>query len=208
MPPKTTLADLALVSAATRDEWRQWLLENHETAPGIWLVYHKKGSGQPSISWAEAVEEALCFGWIDSKAVSLDAHRYKQVFTPRKPRSVWSKINKATLERLQAAGQMMPAGLRAVEVARQNGSWSAIDSAENHEVPADLAAALAADETAARNFAALSPSRRKMYLQGLLAVKRPETRARRIAAIVEEARQTPPRARKAGGAGGEASAGE
>ncbi|GAB3836720.1 YdeI/OmpD-associated family protein [Hymenobacter jeollabukensis] len=197
MPPKTTLADLPLVTAATRAEWRQWLLENHETAPGIWLVYHKKASGQPSISWSEAVEEALCFGWIDSKAVSLDAHRYKQVFTPRKPRSVWSKINKATLERLQAAGQMMPAGLRAVEVARQNGSWTAIDSSENLEVPADLAEALAANEEAGRNFAALSPSRRKMLLYRLLAAKRPETRARRVADVVEEARQTPPKPRKA-----------
>lgn len=199
MPPKNTLADLPLVPAASRAEWRQWLLENHATAQGVWLLYHKKGSGQPSISWAEAVEEALCFGWIDSKAVSLDAQRYKQVFTPRKPRSVWSKINKASLERLEAAGLMMPAGLRAVEVARQNGSWSAIDSSENLEVPADLAAALAADAEAARNFAALSPSRRKMALYQLLAAKRPETRARRIADIVEQARQTPPKVRKAVG---------
>jgi uncharacterized protein YdeI (YjbR/CyaY-like superfamily) len=196
MPTKTTLAELPLVTAATRDEWRQWLLDNHATAPGAWLVYHKKGSGQPSITWAEAVEEALCFGWIDSKAVSLDAQRYKQVFTPRKPRSVWSKINKASLERLLAAGLMMPAGLRAVEVARQNGSWSAIDSAENLEVPADLAAALAADAEAGRNFAALSPSSRKMHLQGLLAAKRPETRARRIADIVQQAAQTPPKPRR------------
>ncbi|MCC3157711.1 YdeI/OmpD-associated family protein [Hymenobacter sp. 15J16-1T3B] len=198
MPPKTVLADLPLVAAATREEWRQWLLDHHDTAAGVWLVYFKKGSGQPSITWAEAVEEALCFGWIDSKSLTIDAQRYKQVFTPRKPRSVWSKINKASLERLQAAGKMMPAGLRAVEVARQNGSWSAIDSAENLEVPADLAAALAAHETAARHFAALSPSRRKMYLQGLLAMKRPETRARRIALIVQEAALTPPKVRKPG----------
>ncbi|WP_460577204.1 YdeI/OmpD-associated family protein [Hymenobacter coalescens] len=197
---------MPLVAAANRDEWRQWLLEHHATAAGVWLVYHKKGSGRPSISWAEAVEEALCVGWIDSKTVSLDAQRYKQVFTPRKPRSVWSKINKATLERLQAAGRMLPAGLRAVEVAQQNGSWSAIDSAENLEVPADLAAALAADETAARHFAALSPSRRKMYLQGLLAVKRPETRARRIADIMQQARQTPPKTRKGGPAATDAAA--
>ncbi|RTQ53175.1 hypothetical protein EJV47_00080 [Hymenobacter gummosus] len=198
MPAKTALADLPQLPCATRAEWRRWLEEHHATAAGVWLVYHKKASGQPSISWAEAVEEALCFGWIDSKAVTIDAHRYKQVFSPRKPRSVWSKINKGYVERLLAAGLMRPAGLRAVELARQNGSWAAIDSSENLEVPADLADALAADAEAARNFAALSPSRRKMCLQNLLAAKRPETRARRIADIVQLARQTPPKGRKAG----------
>lgn len=201
MPSKNTLTDLPLVAAATRADWRQWLLENHATAPGVWLVYHKKSSGQRSITWAEAVEEALCFGWIDSKAVTIDAQRYKQVFTPRKPRSVWSRINKGYVERLEAAGLMMPAGLRAVEVAKQNGSWSAIDSSENLEVPADLAEALAADAEASRNFAAMSPSRRKMCLYRLLAAKRPETRAKRIIEIVEEARQTLPKVRKAKDAG-------
>lgn len=196
MPPPNKLAELPLVPAASRAEWRQWLLANHATAPGAWLVYHKKGSGQPSITWAEAVEEALCFGWIDSKAVTIDAQRYKQVFTPRKPRSVWSKINKGYVERLEAAGLMMPAGLRAVEAAKQNGSWTAIDSSENLEVPADLAEALAADAEADRNFAAMSPSRRKMALYNLLAAKRPETRAKRIVAILEQARQTPPKTRK------------
>jgi uncharacterized protein YdeI (YjbR/CyaY-like superfamily) len=203
MPPKTSLPDLPQVVCADRHAWRRWLQDNHATAAGVWLVYHKKASGQPSISWAEAVQEALCFGWIDSKAVTLDAHRYQQVFTPRKPRSVWSKINKRYVERLLVEGRMMPAGLRAIELARQNGSWSAIDSSENLEVPADLAAALAADAEAGRNFAALSPSRRKMCLYRLLAAKRPETRARRIAEIVQEARETPPKVRKAarGGAG-------
>lgn len=199
MPSKTPLADFLLVTAATRAEWRQWLLDHHAAMPGVWLVYHKKGSGQPSITWAEAVEEALCFGWIDSKAVTIDAQRYKQVFTPRKPRSVWSKINKASLERLEAAGLMMPAGRRAVEVAKHNGAWTAIDSSENLEVPADLAEALAADAEAGRNFAALSPSRRKLALYQLLAAKRPETRARRIADIVQLARQTPPKVRKGTG---------
>lgn len=207
MPAKTSLADLPEVACADRQQWRQWLLDNHESAPGVWLVYHKKASGQPSISWAEAVEEALCFGWIDSKAQTIDEHRYRQVFSPRKPRSVWSKVNKGYVERLLAAGRMMPAGLRAVEVARQNGSWTSIDSSENMEVPADLAAALAADATAGRHFAALSPSRRKMYLQNLLAAKRPETRARRIADIVQQARQTPPRAPKAPDAAGGDAAG-
>ncbi|AYA38476.1 hypothetical protein D3Y59_16315 [Hymenobacter oligotrophus] len=184
---KADLATLGEVYAANRQEWRQWLTQNHAAAAGVWLVYYKKASGRPSISWAEAVEEALCFGWIDSKANTIDEHRYKQVFTPRKPRSVWSKINKQYIERLIADGLMHPAGLRAIEVAKQNGSWTAIDSAENLEVPTDLAEALAANQAARRNFDTFSPSNRKQLLQWLLSAKRPETRARRVAEAVQMA---------------------
>ncbi|OON68043.1 YdeI/OmpD-associated family protein [Hymenobacter sp. CRA2] len=187
MPPKVLLADLPHVTAADRQQWRQWLEENHATAAGAWLVYHKKSSGQPSISWAEAVQEALCFGWVDSKANTIDEHRYKQVFTPRKPRSVWSKINKQHIERLSAAGLMQPAGLHAIEVAKQNGSWTAIDASENLEVPADLVEALATNEAARGNFEDFSTSNRKMLLQWLLSAKRPDTRARRVADIVQMA---------------------
>ncbi|WP_400193492.1 YdeI family protein [Hymenobacter sp. B81] len=186
MPPKTSLTELPLVTAADRQQWRQWLEQHHASARGVWLVYHKKSSGRPSISWSEAVQEALCFGWIDSKANTLDAHRYKQVFTPRKPRSVWSKINKQHVENLRAAGLMRPAGERVIELAQQNGSWTAIDAAENLEVPADLTAALAVDAAAAGCLAALSPSRKKQLLQWLLAAKRPETRAKRLAGIVQQ----------------------
>ncbi|KUG06502.1 YdeI/OmpD-associated family protein [Solirubrum puertoriconensis] len=182
---KTNLAALPELCVASRQEWRQWLEANHATAPGVWLVYYKKSSGQPSLSWAEAVQEALCFGWIDSKANTIDEYRYKQVFTPRKPRSVWSKINKQYIERLSAEGLMRPAGLEAIEVAKQNGSWTSIDSSENLEVPADLADALAAHDAARRNFEAFSPSNRKMLLQWLLSAKRPETRTRRVAEIVQ-----------------------
>ena len=132
--------------APERAVWRAWLEANGETAPAVWLVYARKGSGRPSITWDEAVEEALCFGRIDSKATPIDAETYEQYFSPRKPTSVWSKVNKARLQRLLAAGLIRPPGLRAIETAKANGSWSLLDDAEALVVPDDLAA-----------FAAVSP---------------------------------------------------
>lgn len=172
---------------ASRAEWRQWLAAHHASAPGVWLVYCKKASGLPSLSYAEAVEEALCFGWIDSHPRKLDADRTQLLFTPRKPRSGWSKVNKERLERLEAAGQLMPAGLAAIARARQNGAWESLAAAEAGRIPDDLAAALAADETAARHFAAFSPSARKQILTWVLGAKQPESRARRVAETVRMA---------------------
>lgn len=169
---------------ASRAEWRQWLAAHHASTPGVWLVYGKKASGLPSLSYAEAVEEALCFGWIDSHPRKLDADRTQLLFTPRKPKSGWSKANKERLLRLEAAGLLMPAGLAAIARARQNGAWESLDAAEAGHVPADLAAALATDEAAARHFAAFAPSARKQVLTWVLAAKRPETRAHRVAETV------------------------
>ena len=169
---------------ASRAEWRQWLADNHASAPGVWLVYCKKASGLPSLSYAEAVEEALCFGWIDSHPRKLDAERSQQLYTPRRPRSGWSKVNKARLVRLEAAGQLMPAGLAAIARAKANGAWESLDAAEAGLVPDDLAATLAADAVAARHFAAFAPSARKAILSWVLAAKQPATRARRVAETV------------------------
>ena len=169
---------------SSRAAWRQWLAEHHASAPGVWLVYCKKASGLPSLSYAEAVEEALCFGWIDSHPRKLDAERSQQLYTPRRPRSGWSKVNKERLALLDAAGLLMPAGRAAIARARQNGAWESLDAAEAGEVPSDLAAALAADAAAARYFAAFAPSARKMLLSWVLGAKRPETRARRVAETV------------------------
>lgn len=169
---------------ASRAEWRQWLAAHHASASGVWLVYCKKASGLPSLSYAEAVEEALCFGWIDSHPRKLDAHRSQQLYTPRRPQSGWSKVNKERLERLDAAGQLMPAGLAAIARAKQNGAWESLDDAEAGLVPEDLAEALAADETARARFAAFAPSARKQILTWVLAAKRPATRAHRVAETV------------------------
>ncbi|MCB2376525.1 YdeI/OmpD-associated family protein [Hymenobacter sp. BT635] len=174
----------AQVHPATRAEWRQWLAENHASSPGVWFTYFKKESGQSRVGYAEAVEEALCFGWIDSLPRKLDADRTQLLFTPRKPKSGWSKVNKERLVRLEAAGLLEPSGLAAIAKAKLNGSWESLDAAEAGLVPPDLAAALAAEPLAAQHFSAFSPSSRKMLLSWVLAAKRPETRARRVAETV------------------------
>ena len=168
----------------SRAAWRQWLAAHHAGSPGVWLVYGKKASGLPSLRYAEAVEEALCFGWIDSHPRKLDAARTQLLFTPRKPRSGWSKVNKERLLRLEAAGLLAPAGLAAIARARENGSWESLDAAEAGEVPADLAAALAADAVAAGHFAAFAPSARKAILTWVTGAKQEATRARRVAETV------------------------
>ena len=139
---------------------------------------------QPGVSYPEAVQEALCFGWIDSYPRKLDADRTQLLFPPRQPRSGWSRVNKERLLRLEAAGQLMPAGLTAIVRAKENGTWESLDAAEASLVPPDLAHALAANEAAHVNFAAFSPSARKMILTWVLAARRPATRARRVAETV------------------------
>lgn len=177
------------IFATDRATWRSWLETHGETAPAVWLVYFKKGSGQRSITWDEAVEEALCFGWIDSKAKPIDEHRYRQYFSPRKPTSVWSKINKARLERLMAAGLMREPGLRVIETAKANGSWSSLDEVEALIVPDDLAAAFAESPGAREGFESLSRTTRRNILQWIAMAKRSETRTNRIAAAVEATAQ-------------------
>src|SRR5215207_6148413 len=135
---------VARIYAADRAVWRSWLETHGGTNAAVGLVYYKKDSGQPSITWSEAVEEALCFGWIDSKAKPLDDLRYMQYFSPRKPKSAWSGINKASVERLVADGLMREPGSRAVEMAKASGSWTALDEIEALVIPDDLAAVLAA----------------------------------------------------------------
>lgn len=168
-------------------DWRQWLMENHHSKQSIWLIYHKKQTKKPSISWSEAVDEALCFGWIDSTAKSIDSETYKQFFCKRKPKSVWSKINKAKIERLLANDLIAPAGLASIDIAKQNGSWSILDDVEELKIPEDLATAFDAQPDALDFFLSLSKSVQKSILQGLVLLKRPETRQKRIVQIVERA---------------------
>jgi uncharacterized protein YdeI (YjbR/CyaY-like superfamily) len=151
---------------------------------GAWLVYAKKHSGIPSLTWQEAVEEALCFGWIDSVRRPVDDTYFKQLFTPRKPKSTWSAINKASVERLIAAGQMEKAGLAAIETAKANGRWTALDHVESHTLPADFEAALKKHKAARTAYDALSPFVRKQFLYRMNSAKRPETRARRLTELI------------------------
>jgi len=172
------------VEATHLGAWRGWLHEHHATARAAWLLYWKKGSGRPSITWSEAVDEALCFGWIDSTIQPLDEARYVQYFTRRKPTSEWSRVNKDKVARLIDQGRMTEAGLHVIERAKANGSWTALDLVEDLVVPADLLAALAADPLAAAGYDALSVTLRKQVLRRVYGAKRPQTRAERIAAIV------------------------
>jgi uncharacterized protein YdeI (YjbR/CyaY-like superfamily) len=164
-----------------RAAWRAWLETNHTQTEGVWLIYYKKASGKPRVTYEESVEEALCFGWIDSIANKLDEERSMQWFAPRKPGSGWSRPNKERVERLLAAGLIMPAGLAKIEAAQQDGSWNALDAVEALEIPPDLAAALAANPPAVDYFEAFPRSVKRGILEWISNAKKPETRAKRIA---------------------------
>ncbi len=181
------LDDAPLVHADDRATWRAWLEANHATTRGAWLVTWRSRTGRPRLDYEAAIEEALCFGWVDSTGGHLDAERGKLYFAPRKPRSPWAASNKGRVERLIAEGRMAPAGLAAIERAKANGSWEILDSVERLEVPADLATALEARPPAAAEFAAFTPSARKMLLGWVALAVRPETRAARIAKVAEAA---------------------
>ena len=177
------------VHPGTREAWRKWLEKHHASAPGIWLIYDKKSTGRRQLTYAEAVEEALCFGWIDSRPNKIDDDHYKQLFSPRKPGSVWSKINKERIEKLIAQGLMTPAGLALVEAAKQDGTWNALDAIDQMEMPPDLAEALAAAPKADQHFSAFSNSSKRIILWWIASARKPETRSKRIAETVRLAAQ-------------------
>ena len=149
----------------SRAEWRTWLEDNHTRDGGVWLISYKKATGKPFVTYDEAVEEAICFGWVDSKINRLDAERAMRWFAPRRPGSSWSRSNKQRVEKMIAAGQMTAAGLAKIEVAKADGSWNALDAVENLEVPDDLAGALAAYEAARANFEAFPRSVKRSILE-------------------------------------------
>lgn len=173
----------------TREEWRDWLAENHATCSGVWLIYHKKHTGIERVAYDDAVEEALCFGWIDSTAKRLDDARYMQMFTPRKARSNWSALNRRRAEALMTAGLMESAGLRQVEVAKENGAWEkALEDRPDRAMPTELEEALEADSEARKNWARWTPTQRKYMINHVAEAKKAETRVRRAAKIVAMAR--------------------
>lgn len=177
------------VHPLTRDEWRAWLAQHHATAPGVWFVYFKKHTGKPRVSYDEAVEEALCFGWIDSLPRVLDADRSKLLFTLRKPKSVWSKPNKERIERMIANGLMTKAGLAKIEAAKKDGSWDALNASDNLQIADDLAMAFRKVRAAEKNFQTFPSGVKKAILQWLNSAKRAETRSARIGKLVAMAAQ-------------------
>ena len=178
------VADYKTIHPKTRNQWRKWLEKNHSTCPGVWLIYYKKETGKRNFDYAEAVEEALCFGWIDSIAQKLDDKRTMQKFTPRKPKSAWSKLNKQRIEKLIEQKLMTAAGLSKIEEAKRNGSWDALNSsdfhAENNSLPDDLEKVLHKDKKALENFRGFPPGYRKRFLFWIDSAKTTETRAARI----------------------------
>ena len=176
-----------------RRELRAWLKENHSLQESVWLIYYKKKSVYYSMSWSDAVDEALCFGWIDSVRKSLDDERFQQLFTKRKPKGTWSKINKEKIELLINENLMADAGLAVLKRSKENGSWDSLNEVEELKVPDDLFNVLQRNSEAEFFFNALSKSTRKAMLQWIALAKRPETREKRIEEIVELAskRQKP-----------------
>ena len=179
------MGELRRVRPKSRKAWRDWLERNHASSKGVWLVYAKKHSGLPSLTYNDAVEEALCFGWIDSKINPIDDAFYMQVFTPRKRKSAWSALNRARVERLLAAGLMAPAGLVVVKAAKDSGTWNATKHLEELTIPPDLEKAIKANPEASRNWPSYSASRRKGVLYRLAGARRPDTRARYLQDIIE-----------------------
>ena len=166
-------------------ELRAWLEANHDSSDGVWLVTHKKTSATgPYVSWTEIVDELIAFGWVDSVQKRLDEDRSKIQITPRKPQSKWSRVNKERVERLSAEGRMAPPGIAMVELAKETGTWTALDAVERLEEPDDLRAALDALPDARRHYDAFPPSSRRAILEWVTSAKRPATREARIAETV------------------------
>jgi uncharacterized protein YdeI (YjbR/CyaY-like superfamily) len=185
MPKMSSVQEIESFYPSTRAQWRAWLQENHEAKQAVWLICYKAKSKIPSISWSEAVEEALCFGWIDSVRNTRDNDSFIQFFSKRKAKSTWSKVNKEKVEQLIHAGQMTKAGLAIIEIAKQNSSWTILDSVEDLVVPKDLEDAFDKLPGAKDFFLSLSKSVRKAILQWLVLAKREETRQNRINEIAQ-----------------------
>lgn len=170
-----------------RSQWRGWLVDNHNNLDSIWVKYYRVSAQEPSMTWEEAVQEALCFGWIDGRKKTLNNKSYIQLFSKRKAKSTWSRINKVSVENLIVSGQMTEAGLAVIERAKKNGSWTILDSVENLEVPRLLEVEFEKNSNAKDFYNNLSRSNKKILLSWIVLAKRDETKATRIKKIVEMA---------------------
>jgi uncharacterized protein YdeI (YjbR/CyaY-like superfamily) len=178
-----------LFSPKNRQDWRSWLASNHGVVTGVWLVWHKKHTGKTELSYDDMVEEALCFGWIDSVPRKVDDERTSLYFSPRKPKSEWSKIYKERIDLLESKGLLQPAGMAAITVAKANGSWDRLNDSDALIIPQDLQAQFDANPAAQLNFAAFPQSARKAILAWINAAKTEATRTKRITLTAELAEQ-------------------
>jgi len=185
--PPTWKFGYPIIHAETREQWRAWLTHNLTSARGVWLCSWRTTTGRPRCPYPEAVEEAICFGWIDSTSTVLDEERSLQLFTPRRPKSSWTRLNRERAADMEARGLMTDAGRRAIAAAKANGWWTIADQVEDLEEPADLTAALDRDPQARSNWDGFPPSARKQMLWWIVSAARDATRAGRIAQIVSEA---------------------
>jgi uncharacterized protein YdeI (YjbR/CyaY-like superfamily) len=168
------------VQAPTRKEWRTWLIKNHKTEKSVWLILYHKDSPTKSIYYNDAVEEALCFGWIDSLGHKRDEESSYLFFSPRKPKSKWSKANRDRVEKLINSGLMTESGQKLIDLAKETGTWEALIDIENSVIPPDLEKQFARNKTARKNFDAFAPSSKRIILEWILNAKRPETRKKRV----------------------------
>lgn len=171
-----------------RDEWRAWLEKHHDSESAIWLIYYKKHTNKPTIPYDDAVEEALCFGWIDSLVKTIDAEKYKQKYTPRKNNSVWSELNVKRCKKMIKEGKMTKAGMKLIEDAKKNGKWEAAYSTKKlFKLPDDLKSALKKNKAAWENFYNFAPSYKNNYIGWVISAKREETKNKRIKEVVSRA---------------------
>lgn len=177
--------DLESVQPSSRTAWRAWLKKHHASSSGIWLIYAKKHSGISSLTYADAVEEALCFGWIDSLVHPIDDALYKQVFTPRKSTSAWSALNKKRVEHLVADGQMTAAGMKMIELAKSNGRWDTHVKTDALTMPPALKKALNGNAAAKKNWPTYTASQQKAFLRMVDDAKTEATRVKRVARVIE-----------------------
>jgi len=181
---------MATLFCKNRDDWREWLRKNHLSEKEIWLIYYKKHTKKPTVVYNEAVEEALCFGWIDSIVRRIDDETYMQKYTPRKAKSVWSLINRNRVIKLIKEKKMTKAGMELVEIAKKNGQWKkAYSSKDKLEPPKEFTIALKANPTAFKNFNNLPPSSRNNYIGWILSAKKEDTIKRRIDFVVERSKK-------------------
>lgn len=180
------MAEFEHIYIKSSAEWRDWLDENHHNTDGIWLIYYKKHTGRPRVPYEEAVEEALCFGWIDSTIKRIDEDTYMQKFTPRKPESNWSESNKKRVKKMIQEGKMQKSGLKLVEIAKQNGKWDkAYTSQINLVLSEEIMNLLKANSLAYKNYEKLPPSHKKNYNNWVMSAKKKETQLRRLDEMIK-----------------------
>lgn len=172
---------------SNKKDWRAWLQLNHNKKEAVWLIFYRKQSPSHNLSWSESVDEALCFGWIDSTKRSIDGEKYKQYFSKRKVKSNWSKINKEKVKTLIDQGLMEEEGYKSIEIAKTNGSWTILDSVESLIIPEDLKKEFSMHNGSLEFFGSLSKSVKKILLHWVVSAKRKETRQKRILEIAENA---------------------